>query len=327
MAKISYDFGHMEGGQDTSARGFLYEYRVNRDYGRVVVSILARHGFEMINCTPADGTGLTLGQSLAYRANKANQSGSILHICMHANSFGDPAAHGSEICVASDAGARIAQPVLAEILALGYTNRGIKRPSLYMTSRTNMPCILPEPFFVSNQGDCNLYDPVKLGTAIAKGVLRALGVTYIPELVEVQPTPQPTQPTPSVNQSALAIQQKLNRLKIRDDSGSTLVEDGILGARSTQAIKRFQSICGISVDGIWGSQSEGCYAAIVSKPLCSVTQKPSAVVTRYIQFRVGAGIDGIWGYGTDSCVKRWQSANSLSADGWVGNMSWGKLIG
>jgi len=84
--KISYDYGHSEGGQDSSANGIVYEYAEIRKYGAVVVNELLRQGHELINCTPANGPQ-TLMESLDYRVSKANASGSQLHLCFHANAF------------------------------------------------------------------------------------------------------------------------------------------------------------------------------------------------------------------------------------------------
>jgi len=181
MAIISYDFGHMEGSQDTSANGYLYEYKVNREYGQVCVDVLKNAGHTMVNCTPSNGSCSTVGESLSYRANKSNQSGAVLHLCFHANCFDDENANGAEIEYASSKGAVYAQSVLNEICKLGFNSRGIKNPSLYMTgSHVNAVSILLEPFFVSNSKDCSIYNATTLGNAVAKGVLNVLGGNYNP---------------------------------------------------------------------------------------------------------------------------------------------------
>jgi N-acetylmuramoyl-L-alanine amidase len=109
---ISYDYGHNEGNYDGSANGFLYEYKVNREYGKVAVENLKRCGFTMVDCTPPDHKGLTLGQSLVYRVNKANESNTDLHLCFHANCFDNSNANGAEVEVASDNSARIGSLIL-----------------------------------------------------------------------------------------------------------------------------------------------------------------------------------------------------------------------
>ena len=174
---ISYDFGHMEGGEDGSANGYLYEYKVVRDYGKVCVDKLTKAGYHMVNCTPANGN-ISLGASLSYRTNHANASGSILHLCFHANAFKTTSgAMGAEVEVKSDAGAKYGQYILTEICKLGFKSRSVKRPSLYVTNHTNAICCLIEPFFCDSKADCALYNPITLGTAIANGVIKILGGT------------------------------------------------------------------------------------------------------------------------------------------------------
>lgn len=171
---ISYDFGHTASGADTSANGIVYEYKEIRTYAPYVVNQLIREGHTLVNCTPS--SNMTLQQSLSYRVSKANASGSKLHLCFHVNAFKHTAsAMGAEIEIASDNGLKYATPVLAEICKLGFKNRGIKRPSLYVTKHTNMPAILIEPFFCDSVADCKLYNPEKLGLAIAKGITNVVG--------------------------------------------------------------------------------------------------------------------------------------------------------
>ncbi|MHB9924553.1 N-acetylmuramoyl-L-alanine amidase [Clostridium botulinum] len=203
---ISYDFGHMEGGEDTSANGILYEYSVVRNYGSVVVRELQKAGYTLVNCTPPNGR-MSLGESLSYRVNKANSSGSMLHLCFHANCYNGNA-YGSEMEVASDSSARIGQSIQNEVVSsLGFFNRGVKRPSLYVTRNTNMPCVLTEPFFIDNRDDCNKYNVEKLGCAIATGVLKALGNNYRPS-TESNSSPSPSKPTAVVTASALNVREK-----------------------------------------------------------------------------------------------------------------------
>lgn len=125
--------------------------------------------------------------------------------------------------------------------------------------------------------------------------------------------------------SAIELQKALNRLKVHDEKGNVLVEDGIIGSCTKSAIKRFQNIVGITVDGIAGPITKGVLKQILDKPL--VKQGDKGNVVRYIQWRVGATIDGIFGPKTDSAVRAYQSKNELVADGIVGPKTWAKLIG
>ena len=174
---ISYDFGHMEGGQDGSANGYVYEYKVVRDYGKVCVDKLRNAGYNMVNCTPPNGS-MTVGQSLSYRVNHSDSSGSVIHLCFHANAFKNTdSAMGSEMEVASNMGAKYGQSILTEICKLGFKSRGVKTPSLYVTGHTRAVAILCEPFFIDSRADVALYNANTLGTAIANGVIKVLGGT------------------------------------------------------------------------------------------------------------------------------------------------------
>ena len=168
---ITYDFGHGTG-QDRGASGYRNEEHDCREYGALVIQKLRKLGHTCYDCTPAASPALTLGQSLAYRVNKANSIGSQLHLCMHVNAFKTDAATGCEVEYASATGQVYASKVSAEIsTALGLTNRGAKsQPGLYVLKYTNMVAILIEPFFCDNKNDCSKYNAEKLATAIVKGI-------------------------------------------------------------------------------------------------------------------------------------------------------------
>ncbi|MCH3962703.1 MAG: N-acetylmuramoyl-L-alanine amidase [Clostridium sp.] len=168
---ITYDFGHGTG-QDRGANGYRNEEHDCREYGALVIQKLQKLGHTCYNCTPSASPPLTLGQSLAYRVNKANSIGSQLHLCFHVNAFQTDKATGCEVEYASSSGQAYASKVSAEIASgLGLTNRGAKnQPGLYVLRHTAMTAILVEPFFCDNKNDCNKYNAEKLATAIVKGI-------------------------------------------------------------------------------------------------------------------------------------------------------------
>lgn len=168
---ISCDFGHGTG-QDRGANGYRNEEHDCREYGNLVVQKLRKLGHTVVDCTPPANPALTLGQSLAYRVNKANTSGSILHICMHVNAFEKDKANGCEVEYISATGKTYADKICTEISnSLGYRNRGSHlRTGLYVLKYTNMPSILIEPFFCDTKTDCDKYNSEKLATAIVKGI-------------------------------------------------------------------------------------------------------------------------------------------------------------
>jgi len=129
----------------------------------------------------------------------------------------------------------------------------------------------------------------------------------------------------AVNNDILQLQKTLNRLNITDGSFNKLVEDGIQGPKTTEAVKKFQSIAGIKVDGIAGTQTLNTINSIIKKPLLYTNSSGTAV--RYLQYRLGINIDGIYGPRTSSKVASYQSVNQIVADGIVGANTWNRLLG
>lgn len=280
MSIISYDFGHMEGKgkpcQDTSAKGYLYEYKVVREYGQVCVDILKNAGHILIDCTPQDGTCTTLGQSLSYRANKSNQSDAVLHLCFHANSFKDESANGAEVEYSSVKGSQYAQSVLSEICKLGFKSRGIKNPALYMTgSHVNAVSILLEPFFVSNKADCNLYNPATLGNAVAKGILNIIGGNYSP----VTSTISFKQPRVLKLTTPLMCGEDIKQLQ--EDLvvlGLNVKIDSYFGNECVNAVRRFQELhTWLQVNGAVGEQTrKAIQDSVKAKKKANAQPKPEA---------------------------------------------------
>lgn len=315
---ILLDMGHCLSGADTGAQGNgRNEQDCTREIGYKVKSKLESLGHQVVICSIDSAS--TVGESLSYRVNTANNAGGDLFVSIHLNAGGG---QGVEIYTYAGRQLNEAKGVLNEIVALGFNNRGIKDGTwLYVIQHTSMSAMLVECCFIDSE-DMNRYNAENFAAAIVKGITGQV-------TSEPQPTPQPPQPVqpdqPRGDASILEVQRKLNRLQIRGANGQPLVEDGIKGTNTDYAIRKFQEVSGISIDGIWGNQTEGAYNAIVAKPLLQVGSKGIAV--RYVQFRVGAGIDGDFGNQTKNAVINWQSGNGLSADGIVGNMTWRKLIG
>lgn len=304
---ISYDFGHTANGGDTSANGIIYEYAEIRKYAPVAIQVLEVAGHTCINCTPTQ-SGISLNESLAYRVNKANASGSQLHLCFHINAF-NGSAHGAEIEVASDAGQRYGESVLNEICKLGFTRRGVNRPSLYVTKHTNMTAILVEPFFCDNAEDCKIYNPVTLGNAIARGILNVIGGNYQPTTninIPSQPASALSKPVQSKTQNNFNDLNTFSFLQhqLNVQFGAGLAEDNIPGTLTLNACAR-----------------------------CIVKQGARGDITKWIQNRLNklgfncGFADGIFGNMTANAIKSFQRKYGLVADGIIGINTWRKLLG
>lgn len=124
------------------------------------------------------------------------------------------------------------------------------------------------------------------------------------------------------NSTVWTIQCQLNDTGI---ARPRLDEDGISGPLTTDAIKVHQTVAGISVDGIWGSQSIAAIEAVYAQP--TLKYGGTGSVVRYIQYRLGITFDGSFGPQTDAAVRAYQSAHGLAADGIVGPATWMALMG
>lgn len=89
-------------------------------------------------------------------------------------------------------GKTLAQNVLNEIVAIGQNSRGLKtkknsqgKDYFGFIRDTSAPAIIVECAFVDNKKDVQIIDTAaeqkKMGVAIAKGVLKTLGIKWVPE--------------------------------------------------------------------------------------------------------------------------------------------------
>ena len=115
-------------------------------------------------------------------------------------------------------------------------------------------------------------------------------------------------------------------MKIRDASNKALVVDGASGPLTISAIKKFQQILNLSIDGICGPEALAGVKAIMEKPLCSIESTGDKTAIRYIQWRTVSAIDGFYGNETVNHVKAYQRTNKLVIDGIVGNGTWQSLL-
>lgn len=106
----------------------------------------------------------------------ANNSGADLFISIHCNSFANPNAQGTEVCVfpCASVGTALGGFIQAQIVnSLDTVDRGIKyRDNLYVLRATDMPAVLVETAFISNGEDAaKLRDNADdFARAIARGV-------------------------------------------------------------------------------------------------------------------------------------------------------------
>ncbi len=186
MIKIYIDQGHNPRDYNTGAEGNgFFEQDITYDIGvRLYELLLANPEFtpRLSRPTPDTVLGTTNSTSLTTRVNEANSWGADVFISLHTNAATNPRASGSEALVysrSSTVAFALATDILEELnLTTGLRNRGvIERPGLYVLRRTNMPAVLVEMGFISNQNDAELmvYSPQLFAEGIYRGILEYYG--------------------------------------------------------------------------------------------------------------------------------------------------------
>lgn len=150
------------------------EARMNQ-VADVVQRVLQNHGVDVYRNRPE----WSLGQAVA----DSNRVKPNLHFCIHSNAGGG---RGAEIYAYAQGGEgeKAAKLIYAEIAAITPTaDRGVKfNPSLFELRNTNAPAALVEVAYHDNVDDATwiINNIEAIGIALTKGVLRYLGIQYIP---------------------------------------------------------------------------------------------------------------------------------------------------
>ncbi len=179
---IALDCGHNAPIADTGARGIAFEDELARQVIAQLKPKLEHAGHEVLSVAPKSAQSTT--ESLRTRCSNANNAGADLFVSIHFNAF-NRSANGTEVFVmvpASKARAQ-AQDVVDNIAKLGFVNRGVKFKGFYVIKNTKMPAMLIECCFCDSKRDMDLFDPDKMASAIASGLLGA-SVQPKPPLVD-----------------------------------------------------------------------------------------------------------------------------------------------
>jgi len=299
---ISCDAGH-NCVPDSGAVGIRKEDDLTKAVVKSLATFASDMGNQIKDCTPYGRPFANVGQSLAYRCNLANLSGSELHLCIHFNAGGG---EGVEAYAISSSGHEYATKICAAISSLGYGNRGTKDGShLYVVRNTTMACVLVECSFVDNKYDMDKYNSDDLAKAILLGVTGRRVIN--------------TTPIPIIDPQIKKIQQDLNIL-----FKYNLAVDGILGPLTKVAMDKANLIFGVT----GAIALLKATAEVLTFPLDGVTAPHCEYATRYIQFRVGNGGDkvGVFYFGMEAKVKIFQGSKGLVQDGIVGPITWAAFI-
>lgn len=188
MVKVFLDAGH--GGKDPGALGNgMREKDIALSITKKIGSILNRHNVQVVYSRTTD-----VFLELSDRARKANNANVDCFVSIHTNAFKDSSAQGVETYSypGSSKGKKLAKSIQDEIIkAKLYTkNRGTKTANFAVLRQSRMPAALIETAFITNKQDAQLLKNKQneFATAIAKGILKYLGIHY---KAETKPQPKP----------------------------------------------------------------------------------------------------------------------------------------
>lgn len=178
MARLCFDYGH--GGADNGA---CYKGRKESNdvlsIGKAVAAEVRRHGVTVDETRTTDAT-----VSLNDRSDYENRNTYDYFISFHRNAFQPEQAKGVETYTYLNPGAKskgLAQRIQTSLVALGFTDRGVKEANYHVLRETKAPAVLIEIGFIDNTMDNNLFDSKRneIIKAIAKAILVQVGVDYI----------------------------------------------------------------------------------------------------------------------------------------------------
>ena len=192
--KVFLGVGH--GGSDPGAvaNGFK-EKDLNLSIALACQAELARHGVSVLMSRTKDDS-----ETLTEKINECNAFNPDLALDIHNNAGGGDGAevfhhHGG------GTGKTLANNILAEIVKIGQNSRGAKvkknssgKDAFVFIRNTYCPAVIVECAFLDHKTDIQIIDTAAeqkaMGVAIAKGILKTLGISYIAEVVK--PVEQPS---------------------------------------------------------------------------------------------------------------------------------------
>jgi N-acetylmuramoyl-L-alanine amidase len=182
LAKWVLDAGH--GGRDTGAVGknLRKESEINLEAAYEAMRLLERNG-ETVLLTRASDVDLDLKD----RVKIANNWEADYFVSFHMNSFVDSSVTGTEVFI-YEKGSKadeLAGLIKSELVAnLRSRDRGIKEASYIELRETNMPAVIIEAEFLSNEEVEKNFDSKKYGRMVAKACLSLIDKV----LIEIPPT-------------------------------------------------------------------------------------------------------------------------------------------
>jgi peptidoglycan hydrolase-like protein with peptidoglycan-binding domain len=115
---------------------------------------------------------------------------------------------------------------------------------------------------------------------------------------------------------------------VRDMWQQVVVADGIFGPKTEETVRGYQSLVGLTVDGIVGpltwSSLTGDHGTGVRHG--ATGERVKAAQNELNRHNYALMVDGIFGDKTDAAVRQFQQKAGLAVDGIVGPDTWRELI-
>ena len=354
MAYVAIYAGH--GGSDPGAVAVgLQEKNLNLAVANAATNILRGWGYKVLNNRTTD-----VDRNITRDAALANDNKVDAVVEIHQNSNPGTPGTGSEAFVSikdTGLGNRIGSAILQRLAALGFKNRGIKtmvnaegQDMLGIIRLTNMPAVLLESAFINNPQDMARFDVGRVAMAVAEGIREAIplngggtgGGGGEPTNPSLPAYPGQLIRLGSKGESVRQVQSWLNRVAARQPSIRKLVEDGIFGPLTLEAVRTFQQLFNLTADGIVGPLTwarlaqEGTRECLPPYPGLLLRVGSSGESVRQIQRCLNSisarqptigrlTEDGIFGPLTLNAVINFQRIFGLSIDGIVGPATWAQL--
>lgn len=314
MSKVYLGVGH--GGRDSGAVGYIVEKDVNLQMALACKEYLEQNGVE-VKISRVDDSNKELTQ----RIKECNTYAPDLAIDIHNNAGGGD---GFEVyhTLSGGTGKILAQNIEEEVKAIGQNSRGLKTKAnsqgkdyFGFIRQITCPSIITETVFVDNQADASQADTLEeqkaFGQAIARGVLKTLGVVTNNTTTTVNTTVQNTVNTTG---TIATIQSTLNTRY-----GLSIAVDNLFGTETKKAlIKALQTELntqygkGLVVDGIFGTNTYNACVNVRQGARGNITYILQAIL--FCKGYNTNGVDGIFESGTASAVKQFQKDHGLSVD-------------
>ena len=177
--RIAIDPGHSGPYEPGACAGGVTEAEVVMEIADRTARLLQEAGHDVLLTRLGD----IEDEGLTWRAEIANLWGAELFLSIHANSFSDAAAHGTEVYHYPDSpgGIHLALSVQSRILrSLHTADRGVKPAFFTVLRATDCPAVLIETAFLSNAVDRVLLTTPQFQQLFAAAIAAAVNDNIIP---------------------------------------------------------------------------------------------------------------------------------------------------